>query len=464
MVLFDAQITASQVLQTLHSDEPYLFLGAAFTTVGLVSIAFSVLRRRFDALLLWLAVFAFLYGQRLWLDSGLLHLTMGTNEFFNRIRWAVNFMVPIPAFLFFQAAGLTPRRGKAITTALCFLFLGLTLGVFFFGRLQALHDINNIVVIAALPWILVRTFLQGSRDHDYVILRRGLSCFVVLAIWDNALGQRMQMPSIEPYGFAILLGSLGYIAARRSLKRDVELGEIHQELELARRMQLSILPGPFPPSNSFRVAARYLPMTSVAGDLYDFLLAGDRRTGLFIADVSGHGVPAALIASMVKMAAISQRALAAHPAQLLTGMNAALCGNTQGQFVTAAYVYLDADAQELRYAAAGHPAMLLLRNGKVSEVAENGLLLAVSDLEAYSEKTLPLQPGDRLLLYTDGLIEARNAKGELFGEDALSAALSTTADLMPDEAADRLIAAAQNWAKSQDDDLTVLVCDYLGNR
>jgi sigma-B regulation protein RsbU (phosphoserine phosphatase) len=164
------------------------------------------------------------------------------------------------------------------------------------------------------------------------------------------------------------------------------------------------------------------------------------------------------------MAAISQRALAAHPAQLLTGMNAALCGNTQGQFVTAAYVYLDADAQELRYAAAGHPAMLLLRNGKVSEVAENGLLLAVSDLEAYSEKTLPLQPGDRLLLYTDGLIEARNAKGELFGEDALSAALSTTADLMPDEAADRLIAAAQNWAKSQDDDLTVLVCDYLGNR
>ena len=462
MVLIDTQLTAGQVLRTLHSDEPFLFLGAAFTTVGLVSTGFCVLRRRFDALLLWLAVFAFLYGQRLWLDSGLLHLTLGSNEFFNRIRWAVNFMVPIPAFLFFQAAGLTPRRGKAITTALCLLFLGLTLGVFILGRLQALHTINNLVVIAALPWILVRTFLQGTHDHDYVILRRGLTCFVVLAIWDNTLGQRMHMPSIEPYGFAILLGSLGYIAARRSLKRDVELGEIHQELELARRIQLSILPGAFPSSANFRVAARYVPMTSVAGDLYDFLVADDSQAGLLISDVSGHGVPAALIASMVKMAAISQRALSAHPAQLLASMNAALCGNTQGQYVTAACVHLDAKTRSLSYAAAGHPAMLMLRNGAVTEVAENGLLLAATELAAYSEITLPLQPGDRFLLYTDGLIEARDAQGKLFGEDALSAALLATAALAPHQAADHMIAAAEHWAKSQDDDLTVLVCDYLG--
>ena len=107
-------------------------------------------------------------------------------------------------------------------------------------------------------------------------------------------------------------------------------------------------------------------MTSVAGDLYDFLIIGEQQLGLFIADVSGHGVPAALIASMVKMAATSQRVNAAHPAQLLTGMNAALCGNTQGQYVTAAYVHLNAETREMRYAAAGHPAMLLLRDGRVT--------------------------------------------------------------------------------------------------
>jgi sigma-B regulation protein RsbU (phosphoserine phosphatase) len=462
MILIDTPLTASEVLRTFHSDEPYLFLGAAFTTVGLVSIGFCILRRRFDALLVWLAVFAYLYGQRMWLDAGILRITLAGNEFIERLRWAVNFSVPIPAFLFFQAAGLLPRRGKVITAALCVLFLCLTMAVSLFGRLPALHVINNVVVIAALPWILVRTFLQGARDHDYVIMRRGLSCFVVLALWDNTLGQALHIPDLEPFGFAILLGSLGYVAAHRMLRRDNELLEIQSELMLARRIQLSILPGAFPASTDFRVAARYVPMTSVAGDLYDFLVAGDRHAGLLIADVSGHGVPAALIASMVKMAAISQRALAAHPAQLLTGMNTALCGNTQGQFVTAAYVHLDADARVLRYAAAGHPPMLMLRSGIVTEVAENGLLLAAADLEIYSEKTLPLEPGDRLLLYTDGLVEARNAEGKLFGEDALIAELRATTDASCEEAADRIIAASQQWAKSQDDDLTVLVCDYLG--
>ena len=130
-------------------------------------------------------------------------------------------------------------------------------------------------------------------------------------------------------------------------------------------------------------------MTSVAGDFYDFLLADDQHAGLLIADVSGHGVPAALIASMVKMAATSQRSQAAHPAALLAGMNAALCGNTQGQYVTAAYVYLDAQSRELHYSAAGHPAMLLFRDGGVIEIAENGMLLAAIEDANYSTTVSP---------------------------------------------------------------------------
>jgi sigma-B regulation protein RsbU (phosphoserine phosphatase) len=227
-------------------------------------------------------------------------------------------------------------------------------------------------------------------------------------------------------------------------------------------IQLSILPGAFPSSASFKVAAKYVPMTSVAGDMYDFLLADDNHAGLLIADVSGHGVPAALIASMVKMAAISQRAQATHPAALLTGMNAALCGNTQGQYVTAAYVYLDARARELHYSAAGHPAMLLLRSGAVTEISENGMLLAAVDGASYENKSLPLQSGDRLLLYTDGLVEARNAEGKLFGEQSLAAELKTCARMTPSETVDHLVDAVQRWAKSQDDDLTVLVCDFIG--
>lgn len=462
MVLLDTQLSATEVLKAFHRDEPYLFLGAAFTTVGIVTEAFCLLRRRFDPLLIWLGVFAFLYGQRMWLDTDLLSLTVTGGEFFNQLRWAVNFLVPIPAFLFFEAAGLLARRGRAVAAVISVVFLTLAALVFVVGRLPLLHTINNVLVIAALPWVLVRTFLLGKRDHDFVVLRRGLFVFVALAMWDNTIGEIWLRRTLEPYGFAVLLGCLGYVAARRTLERDQQLGEIQKELDVARSIQLSILPGEFPASTSFRVAAKYVPMTMVAGDLYDFISVDATHAGLLIADVSGHGIPAALIASMVKMAATSQKEQAQHPARLLAGMNAALCGNTQGQFVTAAYVHLDAEAKELRYAAAGHPSMLLLRDGRVDEIVENGLLLAAAEDVQYSELSAKLNQGDRLLLYTDGLVEARNEGGEMFGGQALAAALKASATLGPAEAAEHIIRAVQQWARAQEDDLTALVCDFVG--
>lgn len=464
MCLIDTPMTASEVLRIFHRDEPFLFLGAAFTTIALLCASFSLIRHKFDALLIWLAAFAFLYGQRLWLDTRLLEITLAGQELFARIRWAVNFLTPIPGFLFFQTAGLIPRRGKPFIAILCGLFGSLAVATFVVGRMPILHTINNVAVIAALPWVLVRTYLQGPVNRDFVVMRRGLLCFVVLALWDNTMGELWLHQSIEPYGFAVFLGCLGYVAAHRTLKREQDLNEIQSELDLARRIQLSLLPEAFPDSPAFRIAARYVPMNSVAGDLYDVLAVDPDHVGLFIADVSGHGVPAALIASMVKMAAISQRDHAAHPAQLLSGMNRALSGNTQGQYVTAAYAWLDAERSELRYAAAGHPSMLRLRNGSVAEIAENGLLLAAVDGIVYSETTVPLQPGDRLLLYTDGVVEARNEAGELLGEEALIAELEQTAGMGPAEAADGIIAAVQRWARAQDDDLTVMVCDFLGQK
>jgi phosphoserine phosphatase RsbU/P len=318
------------------------------------------------------------------------------------------------------------------------------------------------VVVAALVWILIVKLRDGTGGRDFAVMRWGLICFVALAVWDNTLGPSWFGFTLEPYGFAVFLGSLGYVAAGRILHRDEELARIQNELALAQRIQLSILPAAFPESKHFRVAARYEPMTSVAGDFYDFTLADDQHAGLLIADVSGHGVPAALIASMVKMAASSQRANADQPAELLAGMNAALCGHTQDQFVTAAYVHLDAATRELRYAAAGHPPMFLLRGGEVKEIAENGLLLAATSAASYAQIALPVEPGDRLLLYTDGVVEARNGQGKMFGEASLIDAFRQTAALPPADAAGRIVAEVQQWAKSQDDDLTLLICDYLG--
>jgi sigma-B regulation protein RsbU (phosphoserine phosphatase) len=142
-------------------------------------------------------------------------------------------------------------------------------------------------------------------------------------------------------------------------------------------------------------------------------------------------------------------------------MNSVLYGNTQGQFVTAAYVYLDSHSRQFHYSAAGHPPMLLLRSGAVAEVQENGLILAAFDFSTYANATHLLNAGDRLLLYTDGLVEAANAAGEFFGREGLSEALRKTSGYSPSEAADRILSSVQQWSATQDDDITLIVCDFM---
>jgi sigma-B regulation protein RsbU (phosphoserine phosphatase) len=460
MYAADPQLTASQVLRTFHHDELYLFLGAAFTALGLVSIVFAFLSRKFDAMLFWLALFAILYGQRLWLRSDLLSLMVPPSVFFASLKAASNYLVPIPAFFYFAAAGFLGRYGRKIATALAVPFLCLFVGTFLVGPKDAFDLINTIIIILSLIALAIQSLTRKNSDRDFIIVRRGIFVFAAFALFDNITGIFGYFLHVEPLGFAFFLGTLGYVAAKRSLHRDHQFSEIQKELEIARRIQTSILPSAYPESAHFNVAARYVPMTTVAGDFYDFLVADQTQAGLLIADVSGHGVPAALIASMVKLAATSQRANAADPAMLLSGMNTVLHGNTQEQFVTAAYVYLDAASSTLRYSAAAHPPMLLLRGGSVVELAENGLMLAAFSFATYSTAEYPLESGDRLLLYTDGILEATNAAGEEFGPNRLSALLQHGASLTAEAAADNIISSLQTWSKSQNDDLTILICDY----
>ena len=166
---------------------------------------------------------------------------------------------------------------------------------------------------------------------------------------------------------------------------------------------------------------------------------------------------------MLKVAIQSQRHWAEEPACLLTGVNEALCGNTQNQFVTAAYIHLGMDRGQFSYAAAGHPPMLLLRAGEVSQIAENGLVLALLQSAVYTSTTEPLLNGDRLLLYTDGIIEATNVSGEEFGYERLGTLLQASGGKGTEGTADLILNAVNGWSCTQNDDLTFVVCDYNRN-
>ena len=230
MLLDQTPLTAQEVLRIFHRDEPALFLGAAFNTVAVICIGFCLVRRRFNALLVWLAIFAHFYGERLWMQTDILSITLGHNVLFHRIRQAINYVVPVPAFFFFQAAGLLPRRGKLITGILTVSFTSLAIVTLLWGQIGPVHLINNVVVILALFGILIRAYMKGSGDPDFVALRRGLLCFAAVAFWDNLGGAAWLQFDLEPYGFAVLLGSLGYVAARRTMRQEESLNEIQKEL------------------------------------------------------------------------------------------------------------------------------------------------------------------------------------------------------------------------------------------
>jgi serine phosphatase RsbU (regulator of sigma subunit) len=147
-------------------------------------------------------------------------------------------------------------------------------------------------------------------------------------------------------------------------------------------------------------------MAAVAGDFYWFIAVDPHRAGFLVADVSGHGVPAALIASMIKVPMQSVVPCADDPQAVLRGLARALSGQLHGQFVTAAYLWLDTENRRALYSAAGHPPLLRWRKGKLERIQSNGLLLGVRpEDDAYPVCTTPIQPGDRFLLYTDGLTE-----------------------------------------------------------
>src|SRR3984957_15138818 len=228
----------------------------------------------------------------------------------------------------------------------------------------------------------------------------------------------------KPFSPAVVKARVRTHLVLRGIREQLaqQLLTIQKELETARQIQLSILPSVIPKIEGLDIAARYIPMTSVAGDFYDFIIVDKKHIGILVADVSGHGMPAALIASMLKIALSSQVAHAADPAQVRAGLNQALCGKFQHHYVTAAYLFVDMQKRTLTYAGAGHPPMLL-RDGSskaVRNVVENGLFLGRFPSATYSSLELPLNAGDRVLLYTDGIPETTNPAGVEFGTDCFS--------------------------------------------
>jgi sigma-B regulation protein RsbU (phosphoserine phosphatase) len=446
-------------LVPLRDAAAEILLGLFFTAVGVAALVAAAMRRRGDVMVLaGMGAFTLIYGARI-LNETILPLLFGGSV--QAVEYTDSFLTyVIPIFGWFVPMRLIGRgwrsslRWQVITFA---AFAPIAIACDLITRTPwSLEPVNNVLVIAGGLNILfnVRRAPAGALSELRVVLAGSL-VFLLLALNNNlgALGLLPWHADFEAIGFLVFVACLGYASTRAFARSEREQTALEHELNAAREIQRSILPTSMPNVTGLRVHAGYDPATSVAGDLYDFLQPDDHHLGVLVADVAGHGVPAALVASMVKMAATSQSRLAHDPAALLGELNVLLRTGVRRAFVTATYLWFDMERREVSVCNAGHPAPLLYRDGSFQELGGQGILLGRFAAAKYMASTTPLLPGDRIVGFTDGIVEARNARDEQFGEERLK-------ELIARGSASDVVAAVHQWRIEDDaDDLTIVIVD-----
>ncbi len=448
-----------------------LFLAGSLFIIGLYHLSLFILWRK-DRASFWFGIFCILMALR-----AILMNERAIYAFIPGLPWELEVRieycsVTIGAFFVLFTRSLFPdevKRGfvlvvSAISAVYASLVVLTPANVF----AQAVLAYQAIAVSggAYISIMLIRAAI-GKREGGVIILAAYMVFFLSLA--NDFLHAHMFIHTtfLVPFGLLVLVFAQSYIISMRTAKsyrmvegfsrqlelyaqqleerveeRTHELQEernrlrrqseiITNEIEMASRIQQRMIPA-HPPGDSISVI--YLPMKLVGGDFYDFIpLRGPGRIGIFISDVSGHGVPAALITSMIKSIILQAGEHREDPSGLLFHMNALLSGQTAGNFVTAFYAIYDETARRIDYSCAGHPEPIVLNGTSRSRlggmrtlpmgIMDNAALVARG--RHYVNHTAVLEKGSRLVVFTDGLIEAapHEDRRKVFEENGLDEAL-----------------------------------------
>lgn len=253
--------------------------------------------------------------------------------------------------------------------------------------------------------------------------------------------------------------------AERNAALEKAQAQLKAELEVARTLQLAILPGTFPARPGCDGAARMIPASTMGGDFYDYIELPDGQIGLVIADVSGHGVPAAFFMAVARTNLRDRAVRHPDPGECLAQTNQALCAqNPLDLFVTVFYCVLEPKTGVLRYANAGHnPPYIRRADGAVEALTgTGGLVLGAMPGVKYPTHTVQLLRGDRLVLYTDGVTEAFNPAEEAFGTQRLVDEVHVHGGGTPAALVERICQSVTSFAGAapQSDDITLTVLTW----
>ncbi|MDX1437493.1 MAG: SpoIIE family protein phosphatase, partial [Anaerolineales bacterium] len=291
---------------------------------------------------------------------------------------------------------------------------------------------------------------------------------------DRLIGA-MMMARSEPWlldaqekRFYRLLGNQLAIAIEKARlhRREKDQLQIEKELALSRQVQTSMLPQAIPQLDGWQMAFCYQPAREVGGDFYDYFELPDdgngaREWGLVVADVADKGMPAAIFMALSRVMIRSAAFMIASPASALQRANRTILQEAGGSlFLTAFYARLDPLTGRLRFSNAGHNRPLWVKaGGEVVELTTQGTVLGVLDDILLGEDEIQVSPGDSVVLYTDGIIEAVDQNDQLFGRRRLDEAVRAAPGSRPQQLVDAIVTAVEQFAGEieQSDDVTVLV-------
>ena len=324
---------------THRAEFAVIVLGTIFLFVGVAACCIAAVRRgNTGRILAWFGIFSALYGVRLFaaVPAAFSLLVGSFSQSAPQVVWIVTYLIMIPALLFWAelTTGALRRLFQFMLIPACAIALAGMYAVLFRESPSRFMPYNNVLVIFSLLALALANVIPRIAKR-YLVIQSTVSATgtLILAgavIHDNLTGTFLNLrfyPFLEPLAFALFVFSQGWVAAEKVLSDERRLLSIENELAIARDIQASILPSNVPELSRMRVSAAYLPMTAVAGDFYWFIAVDPHRAGFLVADVSGHGVPAALIASMIKVAMQSVVTCADDPSSVLRGVERTFPGS-----------------------------------------------------------------------------------------------------------------------------------------
>jgi phosphoserine phosphatase RsbU/P len=307
-------------------------------------------------------------------------------------------------------------------------------GLDLISRIRALD--SALPVVAMTAWANIELAIEA--------MRRGVADFIQKP-WENA---------------RLMRALRDQVAAGRARRREQRLQATRDlELAAAEEIQQSLLPSRMPVLEGVDIAVAWRPAGAVSGDYFDAIQFDLGRAALCVGDVMGKGMPAALVMSNLQALVKAFASAAAPPEQLCEQINRAVCGNLpEGRYITFFYGMFDAASRRFVYSNAGHnPPLLTRRDGHTARLTEGGIVLGLFPERSYEQGAVRLRAGDRLLFFTDGVTEAANASGELFGEERLLRLLVEHRRRSASELLETILSAVADFSGgSFQDDMTLV--------